>query len=66
MGDVEAALEVAEGSIQDTAPEVHDALAELLREASASHADAIQDFLKRWDGRLPPLVRPLLHQDASP
>lgn len=65
MGDVEAALEIAEGSIQDAAPEVQEALAELLQEASASHAGAVQDFLGRWGRRLPPPVRRLLHQGAS-
>ncbi len=60
MGDVEAALEIAEGSIQDPAPEVHEALVELLQEASIAESGAIQDFLVRWGRRLPPPLRRLL------
>ena len=51
MGDVEAAFDVCESLMQDRAPEVREAVVELLSEARRSDPVATLDFLHRWKGK---------------
>lgn len=56
MGDVEAALSVAEQLMRDKAPEVQEAVAALLRDARSADPRLTSEFLDRWRGKAHPSI----------